>query len=138
MWHLLGPMIQASQSSSFTRAQRGVWRFVSYTETLDIPEPKKPKLSTDTAEFFNFSCPSGDSDSFIQSQISEVEIEVNVYRVYKTLAKLAQKLLCIQATSVPSERLFSTAGNTVFNMTASFNPSTVDWLIFLNKNLTKK
>ena len=112
-------MIQASQSSSFTR-------FVSYTETLDIPEPKKPKLSTDTAEFFNFSCSSGDSDSFIQSQISEVEIEVNEYRVYKTLAKLAQKLLCIQATSVPSERLFSTAGNTVFNMTASFNPSTVD------------
>ena len=72
-------MIQASQSSFFTRAQWGVWRLVSYTETLDIPEPKKAKLSTDTAEFFTFSCYSSDSDSSIQSEISEVE--VNQYRV---------------------------------------------------------
>ena len=49
--------------------------------------------------------------------------------------KLAQKLLCIPATSVPPERLFSSAGNTVNKKWASLSPSNVDMLLFLNKNL---
>jgi hypothetical protein len=54
---------------------------------------------------------------------------------FSTLSKVAKQLLCIPASSVPSERVFSTAGNIVTKKRASLTPSNVDMLIFLNKNL---
>lgn len=51
------------------------------------------------------------------------------------LAALAKKILCIPATSVASERFFSTAGDIVTNQRACLKPSHVDKLIFLKKNL---
>ena len=54
---------------------------------------------------------------------------------FPTLSKLAKKLFCIPATSVPSERVFSNAGNIVTKKRASLKPENVDMLIFLNKNL---
>lgn len=54
---------------------------------------------------------------------------------YPALAKLARHYLCIPATSVPAERVFSTAGLIVSKLRASLKPETVDMLIFLNKNL---
>ena len=43
--------------------------------------------------------------------------------------------LAIPATSVPAERIFSTAGHIVNEKRNCLNPETVDMLIFLNKNL---
>ena len=51
------------------------------------------------------------------------------------LSKVAKKLLCIQATSVPSERLFSAAGNIVSKKRASLHSTNVDCLLFLHKNM---
>lgn len=51
---------------------------------------------------------------------------------YSTLAKLAKQYLCIPATSVPAERVFSTAGLIVSKLRASLKAETVD---MLNKNL---
>ncbi|KAK7898521.1 hypothetical protein WMY93_019374 [Mugilogobius chulae] len=57
--------------------------------------------------------------------------EVNFPKV----SQLAQKYLCIPATSAPSERVFSTGGNIVTCQRAALKPDKVDKLIFLAKNL---
>ena len=54
---------------------------------------------------------------------------------YPTLSEVAKQLLCIPATSVPSERIFSTSGNIVTKKRASLKPEIMDILVFLNKNL---
>ena len=51
------------------------------------------------------------------------------------LAKLARKYLCIPATSVPSERSFSTSGHIVNAKRACLLPENVDMLVFLAHNL---
>lgn len=53
---------------------------------------------------------------------------------YPTLAEQARSLLCIPATSTPSERLFSAAGNIVSKKRASLSPKHVDMLTFLHCN----
>ena len=54
---------------------------------------------------------------------------------YPHLAKVARSILNIPSTSTPAERSFSKAGQTVTKLRSSLKPSTVDCLIFLNKNM---
>ena len=54
--------------------------------------------------------------------------------MYPMLALLAKQYLCIPATSVPSERVFSTAGDIVTAQRSALRPDSVDKLIFLKKN----
>ena len=54
---------------------------------------------------------------------------------YLYLSKLARKILCITATSVPSERLFSTAGNMVSEKRSCLLSENVDRLVFLYENM---
>ena len=56
---------------------------------------------------------------------------------FPTLARLAKCFLCVPATSVPAERIFSTAGLIVNQQRSCLKPANVDMLIFLNKNLPK-
>ena len=55
--------------------------------------------------------------------------------LYPNLSTIARKYLCIVATSVPSEQLFSTAGNVVSSKRAALLPENVDKLVFLHDNL---
>ena len=55
---------------------------------------------------------------------------------FPLLARLAKKCLCVPATSVPSERVFSAAGDILSAQRASLDADKVDMLIFLKKNLT--
>jgi hypothetical protein len=55
---------------------------------------------------------------------------------YPRLRNLALKYLGIPATSTPSERVFSKAGEIVSRLRANLKPSTVDMLVFLSKNLS--
>lgn len=54
---------------------------------------------------------------------------------FPRLSKLAQKYLCIPATSSPSERVFSTGGNVVTCQRSCLKPEMVDMLVFLAENL---
>ena len=54
---------------------------------------------------------------------------------FPTLAKLAKKYLCINASSVSSERLFSISGNIVSRKRSLLKPETVNKLVFLSCNL---
>ena len=56
-------------------------------------------------------------------------------REYPILAKLAMRYLCVPGTSVPSERVFSTAGDIVTAQRSSLTSEHVDQLLFLHKNL---
>ena len=54
---------------------------------------------------------------------------------FPLLAKLARLYLTAQGTSVPSERVFSTAGDIVTAQRSALSPENVDMLIFLKKNM---
>ena len=53
---------------------------------------------------------------------------------FPLVSKVAKCFLNIPATSTPSERVFSTGGNTVTQQRSSLKPGNVDALIFLNNN----
>ena len=50
------------------------------------------------------------------------------------LARLAKKYLAVPSSSVPSERVFSKAGELVSARRANLNNKNVDMILFLNKN----
>ena len=51
---------------------------------------------------------------------------------FDLLALLARRILCIPATSAPSERVFSTAGHTITKLRASLSSSNAAALIYLH------
>lgn len=54
---------------------------------------------------------------------------------YPHVAKLAKRYLAVPATSVPSERVFSTAGDIITAQRSVLSAHNVDKLIFLTKNM---
>ncbi|CAM4480393.1 unnamed protein product [Leuciscus chuanchicus] len=54
---------------------------------------------------------------------------------FKKLGRLAHRYLCVPATSVPAERVFSAAGLIVNRLRCRLSPEHVDMLVFLNKNM---
>ena len=53
-------------------------------------------------------------------------------RQFPLLSILARRILCIPATSAPTERVFSTAGLTISNSRASILPQNASNLVFLH------
>lgn len=54
--------------------------------------------------------------------------------LFPKLQNYAKKFLCIPATSVPAERLFSKAGELISQRRSSLGDDTINMILFLNKN----
>ncbi|KAL3860698.1 hypothetical protein ACJMK2_010789 [Sinanodonta woodiana] len=121
------------------------------TDKMDKPESKRQRLEN-VAENNIFDdlaslCAAVDNASSVDelsTYLSEIPLHVNgdilqYWRdntpCYSRLAALAQKYLCIPATSVPSESAFSMAEHVVNRKRASLSPDTVDMLVFLKQKL---
>ena len=121
---------------------------VNESETGEESAAKRPKQDSAIEFLLGDSLGNGDGD---RSPQDEVEIflrepalgpnadplkwwKANEHR-FPILSKLAKRLLCIPATSVPAERIFSTSGLIVNKERASLKPENVDMLVFLNRNL---
>ena len=55
-------------------------------------------------------------------------------KTYPLLSDLAFSYLCVKASSTPSERKFSTAGDAICPERSRILPEKADMIIFLNKN----
>lgn len=55
--------------------------------------------------------------------------------LFPKLSEVAKKFLCIPASSVPSERLFSKAGELISHRRSSLKEENINMILFLNKNM---
>ena len=117
------------------------------------PPSKKKKSSKDKGYELDFFFGGGNSDTECPQNVL-IQQEPNTYFAerpaladteplcwwkmnasrYPFLSILTRKFLCIPATSVPSERIFSAAGHIVSKLRASLSPDNVDGLLFLRQN----
>ncbi len=140
-------VLQAQTSRDETEEQSEI-----ASSSSDCPPPAK---RAPMAELFGDIFPNEQASSSSSKSLSEVvDEEVQHYRAVQSLsvdsnplvwwkdnqnqfphlAKLAKSYLGIPATSVPSERVFSTAGDIVTAQRASLSPDNVDMMVFLKKN----
>ena len=124
---------------------------------IDIPTPKGSKLCKFLGRKYGLGTlqSDGSTNGSGMSPLEKAKNEMTMYLQYPQLdiadcplgwwkkeavhlpmlSTLAKKFLCICATSVSSERVFSTGGNIVTSKRNSLEPHVVDQLIFLAKNL---
>ena len=53
---------------------------------------------------------------------------------YPILSRMARKYLCMQATSVPCERVWSTAGNALTAQRMGLSPKNLESLVLIHEN----
>ena len=56
--------------------------------------------------------------------------------LFPRLAVVAKTILCVTGTSTPAERMFSADGLVVNHQRAALHPMNVDFILFLNKNMS--
>lgn len=118
--------------------------------SIETPAKKKPDCSKLAAlmedEDDGSTCASSAVEEDVQLYFSSKALPIDTDPLawwsahaseFPYLAVLARRYLCVPATSVPSERVFSCAGVIVNKLRASLSPSNVDCLIFLQKNELK-
>ncbi|CAL9695097.1 unnamed protein product [Knipowitschia caucasica] len=124
-------------------------------EGAAVAVPPNPKRKKSLASFFKESPGTGSATGTKLTPRETIEHELSTYLqsiciesdadplkwwkdhevAFPALSRLANKYLCVPATSSPSERVFSCSGNIVTCHRASLKPESVDRLIFLAQNL---
>ncbi|XP_048012168.1 E3 SUMO-protein ligase ZBED1-like [Megalobrama amblycephala] len=124
-------------------------------EASAVATLKKPKLSA-LEELFAVEDMAIEvrTETIVSSTTEKIQTEINHYRSLPStlssvspvtwwwdmkhtlplLSDLATRYLCVQASSTPSERTFSTAGDIISQERACLSPEKADMLIFLKKN----
>ena len=57
--------------------------------------------------------------------------------IFPYFSVLARKYLCVPASSVPCERVFSITGHLVSRRRAALSPENINMIVFLHQNLNK-
>ena len=124
-------------------------------EKDEMVEPPKKKARSVLADLFDGDVYIVQETPDVKSSLEQAEDEVIAYKkkqsvsfndnsldwwraneiFFPLLGNLAKKYLSVPGTSVPSERVFSTAGDIVSGQRACLKAKHVDRLIFLKKNL---
>lgn len=120
---------------------------VSDCESVE-PEKKRPKMDDDDWLTDVMAGPSTAPLPLVTNEVQRYLMEPQIHQrddplswwaskdvAYPCVAALARHILAVPASSVPSERIFSLAGNIVTNKRTKLSPENVDSLIFLAKNL---
>ena len=105
----------------------------------DPPPPKKKRhVSALLGELFNsFSEASSTRTAEVTSHIDVQQYTVEE-QLDLNLSQLVRRLYCNTATSCPSERFFSAAGNLVTEKRNCLLPENVDRMVFLCENLNEE
>ena len=96
-------------------------------ETLSPASSPRSRLSKEIDMYLSHSVIDGDEEPLEWWKANAKHLPL--------LSQLARKYLVIQATSSPSERLFSKAGQIATPARAQLKPDKVDKLVFLAENL---
>ncbi|RXN13466.1 zinc finger BED domain-containing 1-like protein [Labeo rohita] len=98
----------------------------SRTTSASAPIPKRVRADNELTRYLQEEC--------IDSNANPLSWWRDNQSRYPLLSKVARKYMCICATSTPSERVFSAAGNIVTPMRSSLKPHKVNMLVFLVRN----
>lgn len=104
-----------------------------FFEVLFVKEEKSELTDTDkvTKEFI----------SYMEEDVTFKQDPIDWWRCnrrkYPRLSQIAMKFLHVPATSVPSERVFSSAGSILCKKRSSLTPDNADMLVFLYHNYCK-
>ncbi len=71
---------------------------------------------------------------YVNEYSCPLEFYQNNEKILPNMAKIAKMVFCITASSVPSECLFSTAGNLISEKRSRLHPECAQDLLMLNKN----
>ena len=107
-----------------------VLQFISNEEGAAAARPTltpAEKIDKEIEAYFDLPVASSDTDPLTWWRME--------HNRFPHLAQLARKYLCICGTSVPSERVFSTAGHICNDSRSRLLPENVNKLIFLAKNM---
>ncbi len=109
--------------------------FDELTDYVQVLPPLAPKLSIPElikAEIFHFRM-TPPIPMVVDGQLSNPLLwwKENTLK-FPYLSILARRILCIPATSAPSERIFSVAGRTISNERAKLLPENADMMVFLH------
>jgi len=109
----------------------------SLSDLLDVYIVKEEKVPPKSA----LAIAQEEISNYLQENVKGTSMETdplswwkNYEGTYPLLAQVAKEYLVVPATSVPCERVFSTAGDIVRAERSSLKPTKVDMLLFLKKN----
>ncbi|XDV32938.1 hypothetical protein PO909_003585 [Leuciscus waleckii] len=91
------------------------------------PVPKRIRADTEVARYLQEEALDLHSDPLAWWRDNQAR--------FPLLSKVARKYMTICATSTPSERVFSAAGNIVTPLRSSLKPDKVNMLVFLSRNM---
>lgn len=94
--------------------------------TTPTPIPKRARADTELTHYLQEEPLDSNGDPLAWWRDNEAR--------FPLLSKVARKYMCICATSTPSERVFSAAGNIVTTLRSSLKPHKVNMLVFLARN----